>query len=243
MFNIKNPNNIDTQILEKALTNAGLSWGNVICYGYYGSQAVGLAYEGSDEDVFIICDYKKIPERYARKRHTEINGVDVRIMSYENIRAEFKGMFDVFWLHNFVYTRPDGSTHPYARFVKNTRLSAWECMDTLFRAAVFNTAFLQRKVKEYYDNPDADNRRKVYKTFKRVLKHQMVYLKIEDYILGLSPSYYPAFTSEERDRLIGSTDEGTNLILDHGADPVEVLEGCAPRRELFRDICLSVKYR
>lgn len=197
MFNIKNPNNIDTQILEKALTNAGLSWGNVICYGYYGSQAVGLAYAGSDEDVFIICDYKKLPERYARKRHAEINGVDVRIMSYENIRAEFKGMFDVFWLHNFVYTRPDGSTHPYARFVKNTRLSAWECMDTLFRATVFNVVFLQRKVKEY----------------------------------------------EERDRLIDFTEEGTSLILDHGADPVEVLEGFAPNKELFRDICLSVKYR
>lgn len=243
MSNIKNPNNINTQILGEALTNAGLSWGNVICYGYYGSQAVGLAYAGSDEDVFIICDYKKLPGRYARKRHTEINGVDVRIMSYENIRAEFKGMFDVFWLHNFVYTRPDGSTHPYTRFVKNTRLSAWECMDTLFRATVFNTVFLQRKVKEYFDDPDADNRRKVYKTFKRVLKHQMVYLKIEEYILGLSPSYCPAFTSEERDRLIDFTEEGTSLILDHGADPVEVLEGFAPRRELFGDICLSVKYR
>lgn len=243
MSNIKNPNNINTQILGEALTNTGLSWDNVICYGYYGSQAVGLAYAGSDEDVFIICDYKKIPERYARKRHTEISGVDVRIMSYENIRAEFKGMFDVFWLHNFVYTRPDGSTHPYARFVKNTRLSAWACMDTLFRAAVFNTVFLQRKVKEYYDDPNADNRRKVYKTFKRVLKHQMVYLKIEDYILGVSPSYYPAFTSEERDRLIDSTEEGTNLILDHGTDPVEVLEGVAPNSELFQNICLSVKYR
>ena len=243
MSNIKNPNNIDTQILDEALTNAGLSWGNVICYGYYGSQAVGLAYAGSDEDVFIICDYKKLPGRYARKRHTEINGVDVRIMSYENIRAEFKGMFDVFWLHNFVYTRPDGSTHPYTRFVKNTRLSAWECMDTLFGATVFNTVFLQRKVKEYFDDPDADNRRKVYKTFKRVLKHQMVYLKIEEYILGLSPSYCPAFTSEERDRLIDFTEEGTSLILVHGADPVEVLEGFAPRRELFGDICLSVKYR
>ena len=243
MSNIKNPNNIDTQILEEALTNAGLSWGNVICYGYYGSQAVGLAYAGSDEDVFIICDYKKLPGRYAQKRHTEINGVDVRIMSYENIRAEFKGMFDVFWLHNFVYTRPDGSTHPYTRFVKNTRLSAWECMDTLFGATVFNTVFLQRKVKEYFDDPDADNRRKVYKTFKRVLKHQMVYLKIEEYILGLSPSYCPAFTSEERDRLIDFTEEGTSLILVHGADPVEVLEGFAPRRELFGDICLSVKYR
>lgn len=243
MYNIKNPNNINTQILGETLTNTGLSWGNVICYGYYGSQAVGLAYMGSDEDVFIICDYKKLPECYARKRHTEINGVDVRIMSYENIRAEFKGMFDVFWLHNFVYTRPDGSTHPYARFVKNTRLSAWECMDTLFRATVFNVVFLQRKVKEYYDDPNADNRRKVYKTFKRVLKHQMVYLKIEEYILGLSPSYCPAFTSEERDRLIDFTEEGTSLILDHGADPVEVLEGFAPRRELFGDICLSVKYR
>lgn len=243
MYNIKNPTNINTQILGEALKNAGLSWGNVICYGYYGSQAVGLAYAGSDEDVFIICDFKKLPERYARKRHTEINGVDVRIMSYENIRAEFKGMFDVFWLHNFVYTRPDGSTHPYTRFVKNTRLSAWECMDTLFRAAVFNTVFLQRKVKEYFDNPNDDNCRKVYKTFKRVLKHQMVYLKIEEYILGLSPSYCPAFTSEERDSLIDFTEEGTNLILEHDADPVEVLEGLAPNKELFRDIFLSVKYR
>lgn len=117
MSNIKNPNNINTQILGEALTNTGLSWGNVICYGYYGSQAVGLAYAGSDEDVFIICDYKKLPERYARKRHTEINGVDVRIMSYENIRAEFKGMFDVFWLHNFVYTRPDPRTCSWFAYV------------------------------------------------------------------------------------------------------------------------------
>lgn len=62
-------------------------------------------------------------------------------------------------------------------------------------------------------------------------------------ILGLSPSYCPAFTSEERDRLIDFTEEGTSLILDHGADPVEVLEGFAPNKELFRDICLSVKYR
>ena len=116
-------------------------------------------------------------------------------------------------------------------------------MDTLFRATVFNVVFLQRKVKEYYDNPNDDNRRKVYKTFKRVLKHQMVYLKIEDYILGVSPSYCPVFTGEERDRLIDFTEEGTSLILDHGADPVEVLEGFAPNKELFRDICLSVKYR
>ena len=61
MPNIKNPNNIDTQILEEALTNAGLSWGNVICYGYYGSQAVGLAYAGSDEDVFIKYSSREQP--------------------------------------------------------------------------------------------------------------------------------------------------------------------------------------
>lgn len=86
-MSIANPTRINPDTISKALTNTGLGWENVICYGYYGSQAVGSASPNSDEDIFVICDYKKLPERYAKKRHTEIDGADIRLMSYENIRV------------------------------------------------------------------------------------------------------------------------------------------------------------
>lgn len=232
-MSIASPLRINPDTISKALTSAGLGWENVICYGYYGSQAVGAASPNSDEDIFVICDYKKLPERYAKKRHTEIDGADVRLMSYENIRAEFKGMFDVFWLHNFVYTRPDGTVHPYADYVANTRLNAWGCADSLFKAVVHNIGFTVKKVKEYQSNPNDLNRVKVHKTVKRVFKHQFVYLKIERHLTSHTGEYHPVFTEQERRQLLNSAEEATQCILDNGCDPIETLGRYSPEQALF----------
>ena len=241
-MSIANPCRINPNTINKALTNTGLEWANVICYGYSGSQAVGSASPSSDEDIFVICDYKKLPERYAKKRHTEIDGADVRLMSYENIRAEFKGMFDVFWLHNFVYARPDGTVHPYADYVANTRLNAWECADSLFKAVVHNIGFTMKKVEEYHANPNDLNRVKAHKTVKRVFKHQLVYLKIEQHLTSPTGEYHPVFTEQEREYLLTSAEEATQCILDNGHDPIETLQRYSPNQALFEH-ALSVYTR
>lgn len=181
------------------ITSKGYNPENIVAYGYYGSQANGLATQNSDEDIFIILD-EPVPQKWKMKHDPE---GDCRLIYAKEWATQTDMLFDIIATGNIVYPkmvrRPGGKPeyNPWAAYIRNHRpslyVAAWAAV-----SAARNTTRRRDKLlaSETYDFVT------MLKREKRARVDSMKARKIADYIAELfsneNPAYKPLFNMEER---------------------------------------------
>jgi hypothetical protein len=83
------------------VTSKGYRAENIVAYGYYGSQANGLATQNSDEDIFIILD-EPVPRKWKMKHDPE---GDCRLIYAKEWATQTDMLFDIIAIGNIVYPK------------------------------------------------------------------------------------------------------------------------------------------
>lgn len=172
---------------------------NIVAYGYYGSQANGLATQNSDEDIFIILD-EPVPRKWKMKHDRE---GDCRLIYAKEWATQTDMLFDIIAIGNIEYPkmvrRPGGKPeyNPWAAYIRNHRpsiyVAAWAAV-----AAARNTNRRRDKLLacEAYDFVT------MLKREKRARVDKMKADKMGDYIAEIfskeNPAYKPLFSNSER---------------------------------------------
>ena len=201
--------NINYQgIIVPAVERAGLREHNIVAYGYYGSHAINLATEDSDEDVLVVIDTQNIGS--SKKSYTHGN-VDVRLMPVQEMVRGFEGLLDVWAIGDFIYPKHtrnvNGTTacvrNPWAAMLTNLRPSVYDSIADMYsvtrRAEVLC-------VRGYRQGKPAE---RLHKLIKRVYKQRMVEKKINEYAAGFygpARAYKPFFTDTEKHLLFWHTE-------------------------------------
>ena len=181
------------------VTSKGYKPENIVAYGYYGSQANGLATQNSDEDIFIILD-TPIPRKWKSNHSAES---DCKLIYAKEWATQTDMLFDIIAIGNIVYPkmvrRPGGKPeyNPWAAYTRNHRpsiyVAAWAAV-----SAARNTNRRRDKLLacESYDFVT------MLKREKRARVDDMKARKIADYIAEIfsneNPTYKPLFNNEER---------------------------------------------
>lgn len=181
------------------VTPKGYRAENIVAYGYYGSQANGLATQNSDEDIFIILD-EPVPRKWKSNHSTES---DCKLIYAKEWATQTDMLFDIIAIGNIVYPkmvrRPGGKPeyNPWAAYIRNHRpsiyVAAWAAV-----AAARNTNRRRDKLLacESYDFVT------MLKREKRARVDSMKARKIADYIAEMfgneNPAYKPLFNDNER---------------------------------------------
>lgn len=181
------------------VTSKGYKPENIVAYGYYGSQANGLATQNSDEDIFIILD-EPIPRKWKMKHDRE---GDCRLIYAKEWATQTDMLFDIIAIGNIEYPkmvrRPGGEPeyNPWAAYIRNHRpslyVAAWAAV-----AAARNTNRRRDKLlaSETYDFVT------MLKREKRARVDDMKARKMADYIAEIfskeNSTYKPLFNNEER---------------------------------------------
>ena len=177
----------------------GIAPESIVAYGVYGSQAVGLANENSDFDVFVIIneDIKK------NRRMINSEAGDYKFIPVTEWAKHSDMLFDVLALGSFIFPEMprNGSDtptkNPWAAYILNTRPSLYEAMKAAQSSAKY--ARIRRdemQARESYDPVS------MYKREKLARKQTIRTQKMEDYLYSIFTSndarYTPSFTAEER---------------------------------------------
>lgn len=192
--------------LRKALESHGLDAKSVVAYGYYGSQANGLATEGSDEDIFVIMD---TPVKKSLKMLTS-KSKDYKLLSVEQWPTECEMLFDVVAIGNIIYpemVRRESGTpekNPWAAYVRNYRASVYHAA----KAARSAAAQTLRRLNTYLERAEQDEV-SLAKRRKTARKEYVRARKMEDYVIGLlitgDTAYRPIFNESERDYVLSES--------------------------------------
>ena len=216
--------NIDyQQIIVPAVERAGLSSHNVVAYGYYGSHALNLATETSDEDVLVVIDTQNIRSSKSYAHGT----TDVRLIPAQEMIRGFEGVLDVWAIGDFVYPKHTRTINgvamcarsPWAAMLKNLRPSVYDAIADMYSVTRRAEMMCVRGILQ--DKPQE----RLYKLIKRVYKQRMVEAKIQEYAAGFygpARSYKPVFTDTEKDLLFQRTEESLRRI-QAGESPEVVL--------------------
>lgn len=181
------------------VTSKGYNPENIVAYGYYGSQANGLATPNSDEDIFIILD-KPIPRKWKMGHNPE---GDYRLIYAKEWATQTDMLFDIIAIGNIEYPkmirRPGGKPeyNPWVAYIRNHRpsiyVAAWAAV-----SAARNTNRRRDKLLacESYDFVT------MLKREKRARVDDMKARKMADYIAEIfgneNPTYKPLFNDHER---------------------------------------------
>lgn len=165
----------------------------------YGSQAVGLANENSDFDVFVIID----EDIKKNRRMINSEAGDYKFIPVTEWAKHSDMLFDVLALGSFIFPEMprNGSDtptkNPWAAYILNTRPSLYEAMKAAQSSAKY--ARIRRdemQARESYDPVS------MYKREKLARKQTIRTQKMEDYLYSIFTSndarYTPSFTAEER---------------------------------------------
>lgn len=125
------------QVIVPAVERAGLSSRNIVAYSYYGSHAVNLATETSDEDVLVVLDTQNI--RSSTKSYTHGN-TDVRLIPAQEMSRGFEGVLDVWAIGDFVYPKHTRTVNgaavrtrnPWAAMLRNLRPSVYDALADMY---------------------------------------------------------------------------------------------------------------
>ena len=125
------------EIIVPAVERAGFTGHNIIAYGYYGSHAVNLATENSDEDVLVVIDTQGI--RSSSKSYTHGN-TDVRLIPVQEMIHGFEGLLDVWAIGDFVYPKHTRTVNgaavrtrnPWAAMLRNLRPIAYDAIADMY---------------------------------------------------------------------------------------------------------------
>lgn len=196
--------NTQEQIFEQAdifgmARQNGIAPESIVAYGVYGSQAVGLANENSDFDVFVIID----EDIKKNRRMINSEAGDYKFIPVTEWGKNVDMLFDVVALNSFIFPkmRRNGSNvptkNPWAAYILNTRPSMYEAMKAAQSSAKY--ARIRRdemQARESYDPVS------MYKREKLARKQTIRAKKMEDYIFNIFTTddarYTPSFTAEER---------------------------------------------
>jgi hypothetical protein len=187
--------------ITPALERIHLEEHHVVCYGYYGSQLLGTNVGSSDEDVLVIVDTP------CKKTVHLPDNVDVRFVCVYTLEQEMRGFFDVWAVGAFTYPEHshNGRLNPWAAYVKNFRPSAYQALYD-FQHVTYTTRSSLRKAVNRGEPGE-----RLRKLCRRVVKHEMVANKINDYVTSMfttsDPTYIPLFTSADRGTLLVGTDK------------------------------------
>ena len=181
------------------VTSKGYKPENIVAYGYYGSQANGLATPKSDEDIFIILD-APIPRKW--KMSHSLEG-DCKLIYVKEWATQTDMLFDIIAIGNIEYPkmvrRPGGKPeyNPWAAYIRNHRPSIYVAA----RAAVSAARNTNRRRDKLLacETYDFDT---MLKREKRARVDSMKARKIADYIAEMfgneDPTYKPLFNNSER---------------------------------------------
>lgn len=177
----------------------GIAPESIVAYGVYGSQAVGLANENSDFDVFVIID----EDIKKNRRMINSEAGDYKFIPVTEWAKRSDMLFDVLALGSFIFPEMprNGSDtptkNPWAAYILNTRPSLYEAMKAAQSSAKY--ARIRRdemQARESYDPVS------MYKREKLARKQTIRTQKMEDYLYSIFTSndarYTPSFTAEER---------------------------------------------
>lgn len=177
----------------------GIAPESIVAYGVYGSQAVGLANENSDFDVFVIID----EDIKKNRRMINSEAGDYKFIPVTEWANHSDMLFDVLALGSFIFPEMprNGSDtptkNPWAAYILNTRPSLYEAMKAAQSSAKY--ARIRRdemQARESYDPVS------MYKREKLARKQTIRTQKMEDYLYSIFTSndarYTPSFTAEER---------------------------------------------
>lgn len=177
----------------------GIAPESIVAYGVYGSQAVGLANENSDFDVFVIID----EDIKKNRRMINSEAGDYKFIPVTEWAKHSDMLFDVLALGTFIFPEMprNGSDtptkNPWAAYILNTRPSLYEAMKAAQSSAKY--ARIRRdemQARESYDPVS------MYKREKLARKQTIRTQKMEDYLYSIFTSndarYTPSFTAEER---------------------------------------------
>lgn len=177
----------------------GIAPESIVAYGVYGSQAVGLANENSDFDVFVIID----EDIKKNRRMINSEAGDYKFIPVTEWAKHSDMLFDVLALGSFIFPEMprNGSDtptkNPWAAYILNTRPSLYEAMKAAQSSAKY--ARIRRdemQARESYDPVS------MYKREKLARKQTIRTQKMEDYLYSIFTSndarYTPSFTAEER---------------------------------------------
>lgn len=177
----------------------GITAESIVAYGIYGSQAVGLANENSDFDVFVIID----EDIKKNRRMINSEAGDYKFIPVTEWGKNTDMLFDVIALNSFIFPemRRNGSDtptkNPWAAYILNTRPSIYEALKAAQSSAKY--ARIRRdemQARESYDPVS------MYKREKLARKQTIRTQKMEDYVYSIFTTddarYTPRFTAEER---------------------------------------------
>lgn len=177
----------------------GIAPESIVAYGVYGSQAVGLANENSDFDVFVIID----EDIKKNRRMINSEAGDYKFIPVTEWAKHSDMLFDVLALGSFIFPEMprNGSDtptkNPWAAYILNTRPSLYEAMKAAQSSVKY--ARIRRdemQARESYDPVS------MYKREKLARKQTIRTQKMEDYLYSIFTSndarYTPSFTAEER---------------------------------------------
>lgn len=192
------------QIFEQAdifgmVRQNGIAPESIVAYGVYGSQAVGLANENSDFDVFVIID----EDIKKNRRMINSEAGDYKFIPVTEWAKHSDMLFDVLALGTFIFPEMprNGSDtptkNPWAAYILNTRPSLYAAMKAAQSSAKY--ARIRRdemQTRESYDPVS------MYKREKLARKQTIRAQKMEDYIFSIFTTddarYTPSFTAAER---------------------------------------------
>lgn len=211
------------EIILPAVERAGLTGHNIVAYGYYGSHAVNLATESSDEDILVVIDTQDI--RSSTKSYAHGN-TDVRLIPVQEMIHGFEGLLDVWAIGDFVYPKHARTVNsatvcvrnPWAAMLNNLRPSVYDAIADMY--SVTRRAELMCVRGVHQGKPQE----RVYKLIKRVYKQRMVEAKITGYAAGFygpARPYKPVFTDTEKRLLFRRTEEALRRI--QAGEPPEVV--------------------
>lgn len=177
----------------------GIAPESIVAYGVYGSQAVGLANENSDFDVFVIID----EDIKKNRRMINSEAGDYKFIPVTEWAKHSDMLFDVLALGTFIFPEMprNGSDtptkNPWAAYILNTRPSLYAAMKAAQSSAKY--ARIRRdemQTRESYDPVS------MYKREKLARKQTIRAQKMEDYIFSILTTddarYTPSFTAAER---------------------------------------------
>ena len=193
-----------TPVFEETITPAleriHLEEHHVVCYGYYGSQLLGTSVGSSDEDVLVIVDKPC-------KKTVHLPD-DVGFVCVYTLEQEMRGFFDVWAAGGFTYPKHNIGGVPrvnlWVPYVKNFRPSVYQALYDFQHVTNTTRSSLKKAVKR------GEPEERLRKLCRRVIKHEMVANKINDYVTNMfthtNPTYIPLFTSADRETLLMGTD-------------------------------------
>lgn len=178
---------------------------SIIAYGYYGSQATGLATPSSDEDIFIITDVDiRKKDKMSISEESDIKFIPAQ--EWAN-NADF--LFDIIAIGNIIFPkqiRSEGKPaeyNPWAAYIRNYRPSPYVAMSA--SASAMRAAERRR---EDMTNRESYDPISMAKRAKNARKEKERCRKLEEYAYAMltssNPTYKPHFNQEERVRVLNN---------------------------------------